>query len=108
MYKIDEKWFTKEDKNGCVDEVVIAGKKLMIGSKKELWRGNVYIQGEIPQDQRLLKALYDMDKPYIIKVEEKKAPVKTKVSKPKKSKIKDESKDISKESKEVSTEEKED
>lgn len=108
MYKINKKWFTRENKNGSVDEVNIAGKKLIVGSKKELWRGNVYIQGEFPQDQRLLKALYDMDKPYIEKVEEKKASVKTKVSKPKKSKIKDESKDINKESKEVSTKEKED
>ena len=108
MYKINEKWFTKDNADGSVDKVVIGGKTLRIGSKKELWRGKVYIQGEIPQDQRLLKALYDMEKPYVVKVDDKKKPVKNKTVKPIKSKVKDEPKDINEESKEVSTEEKED
>ena len=109
MYRIDEKWFTKDSPDGSVDKVSIGGKTLRIGSKKELWRGKVYIQGEFPKDQRLLKALHDLGKPYVVEMdEESKGPVKIKIAKPKKSKVKDEPKDINEESKEVSAEEKED
>ena len=123
MYKIDKEWFTKDNENGSVDKVVMNGRTLRIGTKTELWRGEVYIQGEIPKDQRLLKALHDMGKPYVSKIPVpqeatdainegmKKADEiiekshKAKAPKPKKKKVKNESKDISKESKEVSTEE---
>tara|TARA_R110002012_G_scaffold306658_1_gene511543 strand:+ start:487 stop:870 length:384 start_codon:yes stop_codon:yes gene_type:complete len=124
MYRIDEKWFTKDNPDGSVDKVSIGGKTLRIGSKKELWRGKVYIQGEFPKDQRLLKMLHGMGKPYIIEQEipaeaqdkVKKVlskasnpnKVEIKVDKPKKSKVKDEPKDINEEGKEVSAEEKED
>ena len=108
MYKIYKKWFTKGKPNGSIDKVVVGGKSLRIGYKKEVWRGKEYIQGEMPTNQRILGLLYDMEKPYVIKVEEVKEPVKVKSVKPKKSKVKDEPKDINEESKEVSTEEKED
>ena len=98
MYKIDKKWFKKDSKNGSIDTVVVGRKTYRIGHQKVLVRKKPAYRGEIPTDQELLKALYDMGKEYVV-LENKPKKVK---------KIKDEPKDINQESEEVSIQEKED
>lgn len=98
MYKIDKKWFKKDDKNGSIDTVVVGKRTYRIGCQKVVVRKKPSFRGEFPTDQELLKSLYEMGKEYVI-LENKPKKVK---------KIKDEPKDINQESKEVSIQKKED
>ena len=97
MYKIDKKWFKKENKDGSIDVVKVGKKTYRIGNQKIMVRKKPAFRGEMPTDQDLLKALYEMGKEYVI-LENKPKKIK---------KVKDEPKDFNQESKKVSIQKKE-
>ena len=104
MYKIDKKWFTKDNKKGSVDTVMINGRNTHIGWQKVLRKNKEVVRGILPEDQKVLKRLYNMGKEYVTLIDDKPK------MKPKATKVKlvsaknimkkDEPKDINQESEE--------
>ena len=112
MYKIDKKWFTKDNRKGSVDTVVLNGRKTHIGWQKVLIRNVERIRGVLPEDQKTLKYLYAIGKEYVTLADDKPKKVqratKVKLVDVKNILKRDEPKDINQESEEVSIQEKED
>ena len=97
VYKFKTGWLKKNQ----LDRVMYLGEMVEIGQLKWQHRGvDMPIRGIIPEDQNLLKFLYEQEKEYVV-IDEPKKPKKTKLAK-------DEPKDINQESEEVSIQEKED
>lgn len=106
MYKIDKKWFTKDNKKGSVDTVRINGRNSHIGWQKVLIKNKEMVRGVLPESQDVLKKLYYMGKEYVTFTDDK-PKLKPKATKSKLVSIKnimkrDEPKNINQESKKVS------
>jgi|GEM_PF-6731932 len=95
-YKFKTSWLRKNQ----LDRVMYGGKMVEVGQLKWQHRGvDMPVRGIVPEDQALLKHLYDLGKEYVV-VDEPKKTKKTKL-------VKDEPKEIKPESKEISTQEEE-